>query len=170
MTAKTGALAQHNTTLKKGELSANQQGFLAAFAESASVSHAASAAKCDRTRHYHWLKNAAYAEAFSVAQATAVEALEKEARRRAIEGTREPIFYRGEEVGDRIKYSDLLLIFLLKAARPETYRDRYEITATTEPPKVHDPGRDVLSDEMLDRLIAIAEEQAQQLDATTTSD
>lgn len=51
-------------------------------------------------------------------------ALEDEARRRAHDGVPEPIFYQGVEVGTVQKYSDSLLITLLKANMPEKFADR----------------------------------------------
>jgi len=41
--------------------------------------------------------------------------VEEEARRRAVEGVLEPVYHQGEEVGQVRKYSDNLLMFLLKA-------------------------------------------------------
>jgi hypothetical protein len=40
------------------------------------------------------------------------------------------VFYQGEKVGTVQKYSDTLLIFLMKGVRPEKYRERFghEIT------------------------------------------
>ncbi len=142
-------------TRKKQGLSINQRGSLAAFSKTGTVTLAAIAAKCDRTRHYAWLKNEAYSEAFKTAQAAAAECLENEARRRAVQGIEEHIYHRGEIVGTRHKYSDLLLIFLLKGALPAKYRDRHEVTL--EPPmKVTDPGREQLTDADLERLIVAA--------------
>lgn len=43
--------------------------------------------------------------------------IEEEARRRAVEGVLEPVYFKGEEVGNVRKYSDQLLMFLLKAYR-----------------------------------------------------
>ena len=42
--------------------------------------------------------------------------------------SRPPVYYQGKEVGQIRKFSDTLLIFLLKGARPETYRERHEHT------------------------------------------
>ena len=42
------------------------------------------------------------------------DALEAEARRRAVEGVRKPVFYQGVICGWVGEYSDTLLIFLLK--------------------------------------------------------
>lgn len=47
--------------------------------------------------------------------------LEDEARRRAVEGVEEPVFYQGDVVGHVKKYSDDLLKLLLKANRREKY-------------------------------------------------
>lgn len=53
-----------------------------------------------------------------------IEAMEAEAMRRAIEGIDKPVFYQGDEVALLREYSDTLMIFLLKAHRPEKYQDR----------------------------------------------
>jgi hypothetical protein len=74
--------------------------------------------------------------------------LEQEARRRAHDGVDEPVVYQGELMGTWVKggmvvaqgtpgaalvpltikkYSDQLLVQLLKAHRPEKYRERYEV-------------------------------------------
>jgi hypothetical protein len=55
-----------------------------------------------------------------------VELLETEMRRRAPVGWDEPVFHAGKVVGHIRKFSDTLLIFALKAERPEKYRDHYE--------------------------------------------
>jgi len=41
--------------------------------------------------------------------------------RRARDGVEEPIFHQGKNVGTVRKYSDTLLIFLLKSHKPERY-------------------------------------------------
>ena len=53
--------------------------------------------------------------------------LEAEARRRAAIGVDEPVFYKGEIVGHIRKYSDNLLMFLLKAHWPEKFRENVSI-------------------------------------------
>lgn len=59
--------------------------------------------------------------------------MEHEARLRALDGTLEPVYYAGKAVGALRKHSDVLLIFLFKAACTEKYRDRY--SGFGEPPK-----------------------------------
>lgn len=61
------------------------------------------------------------------AQRLGLESLEDEAVRRARDGVDEPVFYRGEQCGSIKRYSDLLLMFLLKAVNPARYRDNYRV-------------------------------------------
>lgn len=115
-----------------------QTRFLAAYGITACVSHAADAAKVSRKLHYAWLQeDLTYPARFAVAHEEAVQVLEAEARRRAIQGMRRFKFHNGKPVmvtnqatGELEHYfeeerSDLLLIFLLKSARPEKYRDNF---------------------------------------------
>jgi len=105
-----------------------QRAFLAAYCQTANLFRAAKIAKTDRNMHYRWLQsdNNGYAQAFERARWIAGETLEAEAVRRAHDGVDEPVFYRGEECGYVRRYSDVLLIFLLKGAMPDKYRERYE--------------------------------------------
>lgn len=99
----------------------NQERFLAAFASTANVSAAAKLSSIGRATHYTWLRDRRYAEAFAEAADEAADRLETEARRRAVAGVAEPVYYKGERVGSIQQYSDTLLIVLLRAARPEKY-------------------------------------------------
>ena len=108
---------------------AKKAAFLDAFATMGTITHAATAAGITRRLHYVWMDNdPEYVTAFREAEQKAIEGLEREARRRAIEGTEEPVFHQGQQVGAIRKYSDTLLIFLLKAARPERYRERIDLS------------------------------------------
>ncbi len=102
--------------------------FLRAYIRMGTILHAAHAAGIDRVTHYAWLENERYAAKFAEAEELATEILEKEARRRAVSGVREPVgFWKGKASEYVQRYSDTLLIFLLKGARPEKYRERQEI-------------------------------------------
>lgn len=86
-----------------------KQKFLEAYTQTCTLTAAAKIAGVDRGTHYKWLKaDKAYCEQFASTHETTIESLEAEARKRAFDG------------------SDVLLIFLLKGARPEKYRERYE--------------------------------------------
>jgi hypothetical protein len=108
----------------------NKRAFLAAIAESGNVTSAARITGLDRTNHYNWMQDdPEYAAAYKVAVETAAENLETEARRRAVQGTNKPVFYKGEECGTVQEYSDTLLIFLLKGAMPGKYKDNLSVDA-----------------------------------------
>lgn len=64
-----------------------------------------------------------FAAAWAEAVERGIELLEAEAFRRAHDGVDEPQFYQGVVCGTVRKYSDALLIFLLKSKRPAVYRD-----------------------------------------------
>lgn len=97
--------------VKKGAL-------LAHYAEVGNLTQAAKLAGISRQRHYEWVKaDPVYALKFADAQESAADALEAEARRRAVGG-----YDRDDDKG-KVRGSDLLLIFLLKGARPWKYRD-----------------------------------------------
>jgi len=76
-------------------------------------------------------------EDFSLAWEEAYEQgtdlLEKEAERRAIKGVKEPVFHQGRKIATVRKYSDVLLIFLLKGRRPGKFRDNVDITSGGNP-------------------------------------
>lgn len=98
--------------------------FLSAFSELGTVRAAAEVAGIDRSTHYRWLEDPEYAEQFARAQEEAGESLEAEARRRAVTGWDKPVYHQGQQVGARRRYSDTLLIFLMKGAMPTKYVDR----------------------------------------------
>ena len=79
----------------------------------------------------------------------AVDLLEGEARSRAVEGVEQPRFHQGRICGTVRKYSDSLLMFLLRAHRPETFRE----------------GKDAGSDDMERHLKGAKEKLAARLEA-----
>lgn len=54
------------------------------------------------------------------------ERLEREADRRAVRGYLEPVFHQGKRCGEKLRFSDALLMFRLKALRPAMYRESAE--------------------------------------------
>ena len=105
--------------------------FLSALAATGNVSDACRTAGVSRPAAYKCKDtNQAFSAAWGEALEEATDALEQEARRRAIDGTEKPVFYQGEECGRVREYSDTLLIFLLKGNRPGKFRDRASIEHT----------------------------------------
>lgn len=109
-----------------------KKAFLSAYAEMGVISHACKAAGISRRQYYRWTEHdQTFAAEVREAEIEAVEALEREARRRAL------------------KLSDTLLIFLLKASRPEKYRDHSSVDVTSG-------GEKLMSIEAARSLIALA--------------
>lgn len=106
--------------------------FLSALADNAGhVANACKAVKIGRTTAYEWRdEDPEFADRWDNIVEAALDDLEQEARRRAYEGVQKPIFYRGAECGSITEYSDSLLMFILKAGRPEKYRERHEVKNT----------------------------------------
>uniref|UniRef100_A0A6M3IP17 Putative terminase n=1 Tax=viral metagenome TaxID=1070528 RepID=A0A6M3IP17_9ZZZZ len=115
-------------------LSPKMKAFLVAMEQTGNISAAAQASRVARRSHYMWMdRSQGYREAFAVAKEHAADLMEIEARKRAMEGVVEPVIRKDDDgvwraVGGIRRYSDTLLIFLLKAARPEKYRERHEVT------------------------------------------
>jgi hypothetical protein len=105
---------------------ARQKRFLKSLADTGNVTAAVAVAGTSRTRVYELRKaDPAFAAAWEEAEEIAADALEAEARRRAVEGTQEPLVSAGRIVRDDDglpiavrRYSDNLLPALLKAHRP----------------------------------------------------
>lgn len=122
--------------------------FVAALASSGVVRVACQTAGVDRSTAYrHRADDPAFADAWDGAMDDAMDTMEAEARRRAIEGTRKPVYYKGVRCGSIREYSDVLLIFMLKGHRPERFRDNFDLRKFLEslppsqPPHGTPPGR-----------------------------
>ncbi len=99
--------------------------FLEILRETANVTEAATAAGISRTCAYeHRADELDFAAEWNDAVEEATDKLEREARRRAVEGWEEPVFHKGEVVGGVRKYSDRMLELLLKAHRPDKFKER----------------------------------------------
>jgi hypothetical protein len=93
------------------------------------VTRACELAGVDRSTPYtpQWRGDPVLAKALEQAREMAIDALEAEVIRRGFEGVEEPVgWYKGQPGGYVRKYSDVLLIFKLKAAKPDVYADRME--------------------------------------------
>lgn len=119
--------------------------FLDVLRRTGNVSEAARAVSLSRSRAYQIRRtDQDFASAWDDAEAEAVDSLEAEAWRRAAEGIEEPLVSAGKLVrwddGTVVtlrRYNDRLLEFLLKAHRPEKFKDRAEKDAA--PPAAAGP-------------------------------
>jgi hypothetical protein len=105
--------------------------FLAHLAKTANVTESAALINMARRSMYDAReRDEGFRRAWDDAIEIATDALEKEARRRALQGWDEPVFYRGAQVGKMRIYSDRMLELLLKAHRPYKFKEtvRQELT------------------------------------------
>lgn len=113
--------------------------FFGALAAGDIIIDAADKAEYARASVYEWRKSdTAFSARWDESVEAAIQRLEKEADRRAHEGEPELILHKGAPVmvddgkGGKValtvrKRSDVLLIFRLKALRPEIYRERMDM-------------------------------------------
>ena len=113
--------------------------FLAALADTANVSASAKAADLGRSTAYDLRRDDPdFAAAWDAAMETGLDALEDEAMRRAKDGVSRFVVSGGKvvmhpETGEPLKehvFSDALTMFLLRARRPERYKERSAVDLT----------------------------------------
>jgi hypothetical protein len=104
---------------------AAQESFISVLADTGSVTQAAIEVNMSATSCYRLRRSAdgrAFAAAWDAAVQTASLRLVDLAFDRAVNGSSEPVFDReGRRVGQRIRYNDRLLMFLLRAHQPDRY-------------------------------------------------
>ena len=120
------------THKKNWRESVKLQRVIAELEKHGNATDAIKAAKAARGWVYRWRQdNADFKDAFEEARTCGIEVLKDEAHRRAY-GFNDPVYRiskktgRRVKVGDTRKYSDTLLMFLIKQSDP-TYREHFEI-------------------------------------------
>lgn len=100
--------------------------YLRAISRSGTLTAGCKAAKVSPHTVYQWREmDDAFVFAEREAKDSFADALEEEAVRRAWHGVRKPVYTAsGRLAGHVTEYSDSLLMFSLKAIRPDKYRDR----------------------------------------------
>jgi len=99
-----------------------QRAFLIAYVRTLGIRGASRLSRVGRQDHYFWMKtDARYRELFAQAQKMIADMFEEEVLRRAWEGHDVPVTYRGDIKNWYKSYSDHLVMFMLRALRPEKY-------------------------------------------------
>lgn len=102
-----------------------RENFLAVLRETCNVTEAASSIGIGRRTAYEWrTADPVFAAAWDEAEQMAADRLEREAWRRGVEGVDKPVVYKGEITDTFKEYSDRMLELLLKAHRPERFREK----------------------------------------------
>lgn len=115
-----------------GRLGRTKHAFLECYSQWANISFACEVAGIARSLVYYWQEHdPEFLIAFKQAGDKATERLEKEAWRRATEGTpyERTSYWHGEPVGTdrKIEFSDNLMMLLLRARRPDLYREKVDV-------------------------------------------
>lgn len=100
--------------------------FLEHFSAHGIMNEACAQAGISRKAVWRARKDPTFSRLYEEAQALGVSAMEDEAVLRATKGSKEPVFWKGRRIATIRKKSDLLLMFILKAKRPDLYRDNYQ--------------------------------------------
>lgn len=120
-----GRASGHTKKELKDISEAKKTSVLEAITDLASVSAACKKCKIPRSTFYTWLEgDKDFRLRYKKALRLGTKALEDEAIRRAFVGVSKPIFQYGELVGYEKRYSDTLLMFMLKALAPNKYKER----------------------------------------------
>lgn len=122
-----GRAARTKRTPEKDPLSGAKATFLQELARGRSITGSAEKAGLGRTTVYQWRDaDPVFAEAWDDAIERGSDNLEDEMHRRAFDGVTKPLVSGGRHVADVTEYSDTLAIFLMKARRPDKYRENHK--------------------------------------------
>lgn len=111
--------AKHNVPTEPSDW---EETFFAVLAESGNVSKACRQAGIDNSLpHHKRRRDPRFAAQWQEVEDVVAASLETEAIRRARDGVDEPVWYKGAEVGTVRKYSDSLLLALLRRFKPDEY-------------------------------------------------
>lgn len=104
--------------------------FIRTLAQTGIVGRAATAAGWPRGHAYTVrAQDEEFAKLWDQAVEFATDALEEAARTRAVDGVSKPVYQQKELVGYVTEYSDTLLVQLLKAKRPNEFRENVSLNA-----------------------------------------
>ncbi len=137
--------------------------FLTHYREFGTIRQSCEKIGIHRNTYHKWIReDPQFVVDFELAKEDSNDSLLKEAHRRAIRGTSEPIYYKGKKVGSRQWHSDSLLMFLMKANDPGKYRENGNDGKGSPRPggdrmKMH-IKQEVVSDEKMGNILCDLEE------------
>jgi len=147
---------------------AKKNAFIEAYAITGVITSAAKCSGVGRRTYYEWIDaDPDFKLAAETAFERSVDSLEDAAIDRARSGVQKQMFHNGQPIldenGNKVyeyKYSDVLLIFLLKCRRPAVYGERTEQVVTHEFKQIHQLApaeRDKKVKKMYDNYLKVAE-------------
>lgn len=138
---------------------ARRKAFFEAFARLGTITQAADAVGVSFKAAKRWQRE--YPDEWAEAEERAADAIEREAIRRAVEGVDEPVFYRGDVVGNIKRYSDQLLIALLKMRGRYVERTKQELSG---------PDGSPIRSELVSRIAGMSDEELLRLAGEVAED
>jgi hypothetical protein len=129
-----------------------RQMYLQAVARYPGLTLAAAKAGVSSKAAYLWRHEGdpVFDAAFSVARRLGLTRAESELWRRGIEGYDKPVYHQGQLIGTERVFSDTAAIFMLKGAKPDVYRERFEHSGPSGGP-IETVAYSALTDEELRR-------------------
>jgi hypothetical protein len=135
--------------------------FIAELRKRGIVLDAAKATRVSRSTAYKLRDSSPeFKEQWNEALDEAADVMEGEAFRRAVKGVRRPVYQGGKRAGYVQEYSDTLLIFLLKGARPHKFREVRELSGPGGGPVVVKRIENMSDDDLDDRIEKLAQAAA----------
>lgn len=134
--------------------------WLAAFEREGMVSAACKTAKVGRSTVYDARSDPDFAKAWDDIEASTTDRMESESLRRGMDGFDKAVYHQGQVVGKERQYSDTLLIFMLKARKPETYRENVKVEHAGVITQQHEVDLTALSPDEKRALLALVEKAA----------
>lgn len=131
--------------------------WLVAFEREGMVSAACRTVGVGRTTVYDARSDPEFAQAWDDIEAMTTDRMEREAMRRGMEGFDKAVYHQGEVVGMERQFSDTLLIFMLKARKPETYRENVKVVHAGIVKQQHSVDLSQLSVEEKRQMLALVE-------------
>ena len=112
--------------------------FLRQIEKTGNIQTSCNATGVGRATHQAWFKDdEKYRADFEASYGVYLDAMEREADRRALRGVLRPIYQNGKLVGHERRFSDVLLMFRLNGERAKKYRQRIEHTGEGGGPIEH---------------------------------
>lgn len=116
------------TLARQDRTAAAKARYLKEVASIGTMSAGCRAAHIDRGTVLRWrADDAEFVAAEEAARETLIDSMEAEAYRRGVKGVQRPVYQGGALAGYVTEYSDLLIQLLLKANRPDKYREKNDV-------------------------------------------
>lgn len=115
-----GSVRQYRPRVERNQQSDDI--FFAHLSSGNSVTRACEAAGYVRQVAYAWkAKDRKFGERWEASKSQAYELVEEAIQRRCIEGINQPVFYKGQVVGNKTLFSDKLMMLWLRYNRPHRF-------------------------------------------------